>query len=79
MKQDMWNDIKLESANVVQMQVLVIINNIETKVNVDVNVKNWLTKEHMIMDLFGIVVTVNVSVVNRVISGNIWIIKNVYA
>ena len=79
MKQDMWNDIKLESANVVQMQVLVIINNIETKVNVDVNVKNWLTKEHMIMDLFGIVVTVNVSVVNRVISDNIWIIKNVYA
>ena len=78
MKQDMWNDIKLESANVVQMQVLVIINNIETKVNVDVNVKNWLTKEHMIMDLFGIVVTVNVSVVNRVISDNIWIIKNVY-
>ena len=79
MKQDMWNDIKLESANVVQMQVLVIINNIETKVNADVNVKNWLTKEHMIMDLFGIVVTVNVSVVNRVISDNIWIIKNVYA
>ena len=79
MKQDMWNDIKLESANVVQMQVLVIINNIETKVNVDANVKNWLTKEHMIMDLFGIVVTVNVSVVNRVISDNIWIIKNVYA
>ena len=78
MKQDMWNDIKLESANVVQMQVLVIINNIETKVNADVNVKNWLTKEHMIMDLFGIVVTVNVSVVNRVISDNIWIIKNVY-
>ena len=75
----MWNDIKLESANVVQMQVLVIINNIETKVNADVNVKNWLTKEHMIMDLFGIVVTVNVSVVNRVISDNIWIIKNVYA
>ena len=75
----MWNDIKLESANVVQMQVLVIINNIETKVNVDVNVKNCLTKEHMIMDLFGIVVTVNVSVVNRVISDNIWIIKNVYA
>ena len=75
----MWNDIKLESANVVQMQVLVIINNIETKVNVDVNVKNWLTKEHMIMDLFGIVVTVNVSVVNRVISDNIWIIKNIYA
>ena len=75
----MWNDIKLESANVVQMQVLVIINNIETKVNVDINVKNWLTKEHMIMDLFGIVVTVNVSVVNRVISDNIWIIKNVYA
>ena len=74
----MWNDIKLESANVVQMQVLVIINNIETKVNADVNVKNWLTKEHMIMDLFGIVVTVNVSVVNRVISDNIWIIKNVY-
>ena len=61
------------------MQVFVIINNVETKVNVDVNVMNWLTKEHMIMDLFGIVVTVNVSVVNRVISDNIWIIKNVYA
>ena len=53
------------------MQVFVIINNVETKVNVDVNVMNWLTKEHMIMDLFGIVVTVNVSVVNRVISDNI--------
>ena len=46
------------------MQVLVIINNITTKINVGVNVKNWLTKEYVIKDLFVILVIVNVNMIN---------------
>ena len=36
------------------------------KKNADVNAKNYLTKEHVIKDLFGILVTVNVTVINHV-------------
>ena len=45
------------------MQVFVIINNVGTEINVDVNVKNSLTKVNAIKDLFGILVIVNV--INR--------------
>ena len=41
----------------------------------DVNAKNWLTKEIVIIDLFGILVHENVNVINRVILENIYIIK----
>ena len=42
-------------------------------------VKNYLTKECMIKDLFGILVIVSVNVINRVILENIYIIKIVAA
>ena len=40
-------------------------------INADINVKNWLTKEYVIKDLFGILVIVNVNVINHVMSENI--------
>ena len=43
------------------MQVSVAISKGRTKMNTDVNVKNWLTK-----DLFGIQVIVNVNAINHV-------------
>ena len=46
------------------MQVFVIINNVGIMINADANAKNWLTKEYVIKDLFGIQVIVNVSVIN---------------
>ena len=46
------------------MQVFLIIYNVVIVINVDVNVKNWLTKEIMIKDLFRILVIVNVNVIN---------------
>ena len=49
------------------MKVFVIINNVRKIINVDVNVKNWLTKEDVIKGLFGISVIVNVNVINHVI------------
>ena len=45
---------KLENVNVDYMQVFVIIKKDGIKINADVNVKNWLTKEGVIKDLFGI-------------------------
>ena len=30
------------------MQVFVTVNNVEIKINADVNVKNWLTKQYVI-------------------------------
>ena len=38
---------------------------------VDVNVKNWLTKEYVITDLFRILTTVNANVINYVMLENI--------
>ena len=43
------------------MQVFVTTNNVGIKINLVVNVKNWLTKVHVIKDLFGLLVIVNVS------------------
>ena len=53
------------------MQVFVIINNVATKINADVNAKNKLTKEYVIKDLFGILVTVIVNMINHVMLENI--------
>ena len=73
MKKDTKNSMKLVSVNVEYMQMFVMIKNAGTKINVDVNVKNWLTKEDGIKHLFGILlnVNVNVSVINCVILENI--------
>ena len=40
MKQDLQNGMKLVSVNVDQIQLFVIINNVEIKINADVNAKN---------------------------------------
>ena len=52
------------------MQVFVIMNK-----NADVNVKNELTKECVIMDLFEILVIASVNAINHVMLENIQIIK----
>ena len=52
------------------MQVFVTINNVGIKINADVIVKNWLTKKYVIRDLFGILVIVNVNVINNVMLEN---------
>ena len=46
------------------MQAFVIINNIGIVINADVNAKNWLSKVDVMMDLFGILVYLNMNVVN---------------
>ena len=57
------------------MQLFLIINNIGIMINADVNVKNSLIKEYVIKDLLGILVTVNVIVMNYVILESVQIIK----
>ena len=52
--------------NVNLEKMFVIINNIKIKINVDVNVLNQLIKEYVIKDLFGILVTVSVNVIELV-------------
>ena len=53
------------------MELFIIVNNAGMKINVDVNVKNYLKKEHVIKDLFRILVIANVNVINLVILENI--------
>ena len=55
------------------MQVFVTINSVGIIKNADLNVKNLLTKEGMIKDLFGILVIVNV--INHMMLENIKIIQ----
>ena len=57
------------------MQLLVIINKVVIKINVDANVKNKLIKKYVIKDLFGILVFVSVNVIIRVILASIWTLK----
>ena len=64
MKHDTETCMKLVSANVDKIQVFVVTNNIGMKINV--NVRNQLTRVDAIKDLFGILVIINVSVINRV-------------
>ena len=54
------------------MQVFIVINNVGTSINAGVNVKNWLIKAVSIKDLFRILVTVNVNVINHVMLENIY-------
>ena len=49
------------------MQVFVKINNAGTKLNVRVNLKNRLIKLYMTKDLSGVLVIMNVNVINPVI------------
>ena len=75
MKQDTKNGIKLGNVNVDQMQVFVTVNNTRMMINADENVKNLLTKEYVIKDLFEILAIVNVNVINHVMLENIQIMK----
>ena len=70
---------KLVNVNVDQMQMFLIINNVEIKINADVNVKNQLTNEYVVKNLFGILLIVNVSVINHITQENIQTIKIVSA
>ena len=48
-------------------------------INIDVDAKNWLIKAYAIRDLFEILVTVSVNVINTVILVSIYTIKFVSA
>ena len=55
------------NANVDWMQFFVIINNVGIKINANASVKNKFIKAYVIKILFGILVIVNVNVINHVI------------
>ena len=61
------------------MRVFVEINKGGININADVIVKNQLTTEYVIKYLFGILVIVNVNVINHVMLENIKIMKIVNA
>ena len=51
--------------------MFVIINEVSMKINAGVNVNNLLIKAVVIKDLFGILLIINVNVINHVILDNI--------
>ena len=53
------------------MQAFVTINNVEIMINLHANVNNGLIKIYAIQDLSGILVHVNVNVINHVMLENI--------
>ena len=53
------------------MQVFLTVSKDGIKTNADVNVKNYLTKEYVVKDLFGFQLIVNVDVINHVMLYNI--------
>ena len=57
------------------MLVFAIINKDGIMINADVNALNQLVKEYLIKDLFGILVILNVNVINHLMLKNIQIIK----
>ena len=59
------------NASVNLEKMLVIINNVEIKINADVNVKNKLIREYVIKDLFGSLVVVGVNVIKCMMLVNI--------
>ena len=63
MKQDIQNGMKLVNTNL----DYITINKDGMKINADVNVKNQLTKEYVMKNLFGALVIVNMNVINHVI------------
>ena len=70
---------KLVNVNVDQIQMFVIINNIGTMINANVNAKNSLIMKDVIKDLFGTLVIVNVNVIGYVMLENIQIVEIVNA
>ena len=60
-----------------QMQLFVIINKDGIRINADVNVKNLLIKVFVIKDMPGILVIVNVNVINHVLLVGTQIMKTV--
>ena len=66
---------KRVSVNVDLMQAFVIINNAGMMINAGMNAKYLLTKGYMMMDIFGILVIVNVNAINHVTLENIQIMK----
>ena len=58
---------------------VIILNINRMEINADANAKNWLTKEYLINDLFGILVIANVSVINHVMLQNNSIMKTINA
>ena len=79
MKQDTLNGMRRVNVNVDLMAVFVIINDVGMKINVGMNVNNWLIKVCMIKYLFGILAIVSVNTINHVMLVNIKTIKNVIA
>ena len=77
MRHGIQNSMKLVSVNVEQMQAFVTINNVEIMINLHANVNNGLIKIYAIQDLSGILVHVNVNVINHVMLENIQIMKTV--
>ena len=53
------------------MQLFVIINNAGIKINADANAKNYMIKVYVINDMHGILVTVDVKVINHLILASI--------
>ena len=68
---------KRKSANVDQMQLFVIISKDGMNINADVNAKNSLRKQYVVMDLIGILAIVNVYVLTHVILENTQVKNNV--
>ena len=62
---------KLVNVSVNLKKMFVIINSVRITINADVNVKNQLINEDVIKNLFGILVTVSLNVIKRVILVNI--------
>ena len=69
MKRAIYLSMRLVHVNVDQMQ------NVGNTINVDVNANNLLTKVNVMMDLFGILVYVNVNVINHAMLENIQIME----
>ena len=70
---------KRVNVNVDQMQLFVIINNVELKINIDANVRNSFTKVYAIKDMLGMLVIANANVLSHVILESIQITKIVSA
>ena len=75
MKQDTYNGMKRVNENVDYMQAFVTLSKDGIMINAGVNVKNYLIKMYARKDLFGILVSVRVNVINHVILENIQTMK----
>ena len=67
----MYLGMKPVHVNVDWMQVFIIIESVGIMINANVNAKKWLTKVYVMIDLFVILVYVNVNVIHYVMLENI--------